>query len=1461
MRKLLIVALTFLAVIGFAFGAGSTPIAGLKLIGNVDGNLASITNLDTLAATTVTATTVKASSVLLVSGTNVTTATTKGYVDSATNGVFTTLGSTTAGTEGIKLIGSLGGYILDEFFEDTYLRGPSRDKPTFVYAGPSAFNLAMAWSDGDVYDPVYGYYHLNSGSNSLTDNAVNYAYWNSSNPNVVQWTTTSPNINSNIVLGVFSCSLGTIMQGATTEAVGDMPLQMRAGASAIAPSLVVNGLEYYATGTSLSNIAKTAGVEYHDMKDRLEHPAQNLSDSSLTIGILTYAHTNVGMWGWAITNQVPVGMWDDGTNKIACTSSNWYKGLFLSFAGSPLMAYIYPQAAYTSAVDAVAGPDPTLPPGFTPYVPLCTEYVFLGTDTVLRTESQYWVDRRFQIRRPGTSSVTVSGGTAVIPSLDQVMLKGSSLGGILPHDAGAPSDDDQLSNKGYVDSTRNKASTGTAYVDSINGDDGTGQIEKSSLPFKTIQAAIDACAVVATDTRRFLIAISIGTYAEDVTMKNYIGIRGLDIESTIIRGQVSYPSTYDDPTGGEITTLSIFTTNKPAVVIDQGSDESYGGIRSCALYTTWTNDTALKPTVQISRGIFEVYGTTWVQTDNSGNSGSNVSCLYYGTTNSSNLGAYHLVDFAGSHTMNVADTNDTVSIAYVDTVQNSVMSMVSCDTEIDLSDSTNHANKVKLAYQNGGNSSIDIKGCTPTVTMSSTNNCILIAAASENTPTLRLGGGVHYNSCRVRAPNIKAGNSFHSSSPTALDYAEVYWTAIAPQTGVYPARYTVDGIAGVSGYVLAHGLGDVLVGGGIDLSSDNPSILTPASGHLQIHAQVTSGLENPYFRDSTGLDIRLGRDEVKTLYNAEATTLTKGEAVFIYTGISGTANYVKRAKADSLSTMPAIGFVMSTSIAAGAKGRVQCGGRLESGIDTSYCTAGDKLYLSATTAGRITNVEPTTAYSQLIGWANVIGTNGSVQVRPYKPDTLGNQLPSYYASQSGLSSATNAINALGTTQIVVKAALDGFTNSVNNIGTALGGFTNQVSNIGTALGGFTNSVNALGATQIVVKVALSGFTNQVNSLGGTQIVVKAALDGFTNSVNNIGTALSVFTNSVNALGYTQIVVKAALNGFTNQVNAIGATQIVVIAALNGFTNSVNALGSTQVVVKAALNGLTNRIVVLEGVVDPAVCFGRLTLDSDLAITTNDQLTKTVLYFLPYGGSSISLYVAGSWNIYTFTSCSNLMSSLTTNKNYDVFAAYVNGAVTNELLAWTSGNVRATALALQDGVYVKSGDASRKYIGTIRTLTNATVYCEDSVVKRFVWNQYNKKMAALIRTTGTASWTYGTTTWRLANNISSNIFEFICGIPEENTKASGVVSALSGGGGRYASLGIGVNSTTAPFGRYGGAGGANADMVNLYAECWFMPLTGYNYASWLEYANGSLTFYGISTTSTAVNSGIGMMWVH
>lgn len=175
--------------------------------------------------------------------------------------------------------------------------------------------------------------------------------------------------------------------------------------------------------------------------------------------------------------------------------------------------------------------------------------------------------------------------------------------------------------------------------------------------------------------------------------------------------------------------------------------------------------------------------------------------------------------------------------------------------------------------------------------------------------------------------------------------------------------------------------------------------------------------------------------------------------------------------------------------------------------------------------------------------------------------------------------------------------------------------------------------------------------------------------------------------------------------------------------------------------------------------------GRLTLTTGVPVTITDVSAAATLYYTPYLHNRIQLYnsTLSAWQSYIFAEVSISLSGLTAARPYDVFIYDNAGTITLELVAWTNSTTRATVLAKQDGRYVKSGAANRRYVGTIQIA--ATGQCEDSVTNRLVQNYYHRRLRRMRIVNATAH-TYATATVRPWNNDATVRVAWVQGVQED-----------------------------------------------------------------------------------------------
>lgn len=252
--------------------------------------------------------------------------------------------------------------------------------------------------------------------------------------------------------------------------------------------------------------------------------------------------------------------------------------------------------------------------------------------------------------------------------------------------------------------------------------------------------------------------------------------------------------------------------------------------------------------------------------------------------------------------------------------------------------------------------------------------------------------------------------------------------------------------------------------------------------------------------------------------------------------------------------------------------------------------------------------------------------------------------------------------------------------------------------------------------------------------------------------------------------------------------------------------------------------------------------GRLTLTTGVPVTTGDVTAASTLFYTPYVGNRIALFDGTNWSVRTFTERSLALSGLTANRPHDVFIWDNAGTLALELTAWTSDTARATALVRQDGVWVRSGAATRRYLGTIYT-TGATT-TEDSEANRFVSNAYNRVSKQQQRVDTTASWTYTLSAWRQANGSAANQYRFVTGLAEEMAEAAVTVYAINTGG-NSVNVGVGVNSTTVNSAQIRRGIANSSSGGNPTAHWRGVPAIGLTTIAWLEAstAAGTTTWRG------------------
>jgi len=272
-----------------------------------------------------------------------------------------------------------------------------------------------------------------------------------------------------------------------------------------------------------------------------------------------------------------------------------------------------------------------------------------------------------------------------------------------------------------------------------------------------------------------------------------------------------------------------------------------------------------------------------------------------------------------------------------------------------------------------------------------------------------------------------------------------------------------------------------------------------------------------------------------------------------------------------------------------------------------------------------------------------------------------------------------------------------------------------------------------------------------------------------------------------------------------------------------------------------------------GVAVPSIAGGRLTLSSTVSVTADDQTAKVTLYYLPHTSELVSIYSGSAWAYGDIGSSGISIGTggLASSTVYDVFV-HTAGSPSLELLAWTDATTRATAIVRQDGVWVKSGATTRRYLGTV--YTDGATQFNASENLRHVFNAANRVNRTLVVKEATDSWVYTTAAFRQANGSVSNQVEVVRGLNEDSVSVT--VRGLVANAGTIVAVGVGISSSTTNSAQSFGYN-ASAVIRGILAHYVGCPGVGFYSLRWLEYsqASGATTWRGDAGAPTTYQAGM------
>jgi len=285
------------------------------------------------------------------------------------------------------------------------------------------------------------------------------------------------------------------------------------------------------------------------------------------------------------------------------------------------------------------------------------------------------------------------------------------------------------------------------------------------------------------------------------------------------------------------------------------------------------------------------------------------------------------------------------------------------------------------------------------------------------------------------------------------------------------------------------------------------------------------------------------------------------------------------------------------------------------------------------------------------------------------------------------------------------------------------------------------------------------------------------------------------------------------------------------------------------------------------IVDPARNDFRLSGVTGTPVMVADSTTLSNIFLCQHKGNHLSLFDGNNWqDCAPAAEISLAVTGRTTDLPFDIFGFLSGGVVTLEFLNWTNATTRATALVRLDGVLVKSGDSTRRYLGSCRPRSATTFHWvtigSDLPCKFDLWNADNRVEFPFVLRALTNTWAYTLATWRQAQASANYQVDVMVGLQVENFMADLMATSTNASTTVAREVGIGFDSTTAFTGITGSSSNpaAVAAQQIAHATLSHQPTIGRHFYAWLEIstATGTTTWFG-DNGALRIQSGMTGSW--
>ena len=269
-----------------------------------------------------------------------------------------------------------------------------------------------------------------------------------------------------------------------------------------------------------------------------------------------------------------------------------------------------------------------------------------------------------------------------------------------------------------------------------------------------------------------------------------------------------------------------------------------------------------------------------------------------------------------------------------------------------------------------------------------------------------------------------------SANDLAADHTAVNYTATNANVDGH-----LSGIDTALGTVSSPTLDDVTTNGSTTTNNISVGQVT-VSGDILANADAsrTIGAEATRFITYHGDMNGAIRFKAK---NNQGSAITKGQVVYI-SGVSGTVPEVKLAQANSAATMPAFGLALANANNQAEVQVITFGNLTDYNTTTYSLSANDTVYVSASTAGALTNTAPAGEANLIQNIGRVVRADASAGIIKVGGAGRSNATPNLNQDKIFLGNASNQAVSTALSAIDLSSFNDDLTYPVTSVNTATG---------------------------------------------------------------------------------------------------------------------------------------------------------------------------------------------------------------------------------------------------------------------------------------------------------------------------------------------------------------------------------------------------------------------------------------